>query len=322
MKRDSERLKRAIWVKAEKRLGIAVPPESRANFEENLGYHNEDTALEDFEATLDDFCRSAELLCLSEYFSDRKGPKEAVIGKRYQKCFEKSLYLVEFVMDRRPLRKHALTFLDALKGGRINWKRVRAEWNEANPHDPMSPGVLKVRYYRAIAAEDIQREYYRRRYQNMAGVMQESFKEFKDHMERLSEGKWQLRRLSDSVPETEKVKALSFLPKEVFGLMEAWRETHPSISKWQQIKTACGSKELQALNKVWFTGEALNPSEEALLQQLYLKYPLGQNRLNVWLKQTLKQVFEKSVVDERQEDGVDQVRNLQQREANHEGPHS
>tara|TARA_Y100000310_G_scaffold317685_1_gene370817 strand:+ start:567 stop:1262 length:696 start_codon:yes stop_codon:yes gene_type:complete len=93
------------------------------------------------------------------YFSSRKKPNRSASGKRSQRCFEKRLYLVKFVMDRRLAIANWKRKSFALRK-RISWKQVCAEWNKAHPHDPMTPAVLKVGYYRAIAEEGIQRAYF------------------------------------------------------------------------------------------------------------------------------------------------------------------
>lgn len=125
----------------------------------------EDIALRDLDGLIGDFF---EHVALIEYFSSRKKPKGSTPKKRYQRCFENRLYLVEFVMRRhlfevdQTIANQGRESIDWRK--RIDWKQMFVEWNEAHPNDHISPEVLKVRYYRAIAEEDIQREYIKGRF--------------------------------------------------------------------------------------------------------------------------------------------------------------
>ena len=155
MEKDFREAKDAIWAKWERKVRMPLPQEFRDEIERDLdrGPGDEDITLADLDGLIWEFFDKFERL---EYLSSRK-PKHSASSKRYHRCFEKRLYLVEFVMDRRLTIANWKRKSFALRK-RINWKRVCAEWNKAHPHDPMSPATLKVRYYRAIAEEDIQRE--------------------------------------------------------------------------------------------------------------------------------------------------------------------
>jgi len=59
---------------------------------------------------------------------------------------------------------------------------------------------------------------------------------------------------------------------------------------WDTIKTVAP---LSALNNVWYQGGTLTSQEDVQLKQLFQQYPLGQTDYNVWLKQTLRQFYEK-----------------------------
>ena len=78
---------------------MPLPQEFRAELEGNIGGPgDEDITLNDLDGLIKEFFGKFELL---EYFSSRKKPKDSASGKRYHRCFEKRLYLVEFVMGRR-----------------------------------------------------------------------------------------------------------------------------------------------------------------------------------------------------------------------------
>ena len=52
---------------------------------------------------------------------------------------------------------------------RINWKRLCEEWDKIHPHDHNDPAGLKLKYYRAIAEDAIQKEYFARKDREYAG---------------------------------------------------------------------------------------------------------------------------------------------------------
>jgi len=107
-----------------------------------------------------------ERLDLLEYFSSRKKPKGSTPKKRYQRCFEKELYIVSFVILK--LKPYILDVKETfISRPRADWKQLRDEWNKAHPFDRMSPEVLKVRYFRAIAKPDIQDAYIKSRFKEI-----------------------------------------------------------------------------------------------------------------------------------------------------------
>ena len=165
-KEDFEKRKAALWTKREKAQGMPLSQDFRESFEASVEViaGEEDIYLQDLDSLIGDFFEHAARL--TEYFSSRKKPKGSTLKKRYQRCFEKRLYLVEFVMGRhlfevdQIIAKRGRESIDWRK--RIDWKQMSVEWNEAHPNDHMSLEVLKVRYYRAIAEADIQQEYIER----------------------------------------------------------------------------------------------------------------------------------------------------------------
>lgn len=162
MRRNFEKDKEAIWTRWEKALGMPLSQDFRDSIEANVEViaGEPDIALKDLDGLIKEFFDKRELL---EYFSSRKKPKGSTPKKRYQRCFEKRLYLVEFVMGRRLPIASWLSKSFALRK-RFNWKQICTEWNEAHPNDHMSLEALKVRYYHAITEEDIQQEYLKRRF--------------------------------------------------------------------------------------------------------------------------------------------------------------
>ena len=161
MRKDFEEREAAIWVKWERKWGRPIPQGFRERFKQNIEKTpgEEGIYLDDLDGLLRE---SFEMFELLDYFANRKKAKGSASGKRYQRCFEKRLYLVEFVMDRRLTIANWNRRSFALRK-RINWRELCEEWNKSHPNDPMSPEVLKVRYYRAIAEEDVKREYFARK---------------------------------------------------------------------------------------------------------------------------------------------------------------
>lgn len=173
-----EKGEQAIWAKAESKYGLSIPHAFRDRFEEDwerpdFNPDNEEevqAALSDFRCFIDEFFEKFELL---QYFSSRK-TKVSSSKKRYQRSFEKRLHLVRFIMGSElPIIWEEREAFALLK--RFDWKQVCAKWNEAHPYDLMSSEVLKNRYYRAIAEEDIQKEYIKRRYHFIPNLDKETY---------------------------------------------------------------------------------------------------------------------------------------------------
>lgn len=130
------------------------------------GPGDEEVALEDLESVVEQYIEVGLLL---SFPTSRKPPRGSPPKKRYQRCFEKRLHVVEFVLFRRLsfgclmpfLADGSIIPLKPLK--HFDWKWEAARWNEAHPHDHLTPDSLKVKFYRAVAEEDIQREYLERR---------------------------------------------------------------------------------------------------------------------------------------------------------------
>jgi len=169
MRKDFEKSKATLWAKWERDKGILIPDDFRKRCEEAIGLVDEDVTLADLNDYVEDRFNDLEFLRAANYFSNRKKSKGSTPKKRYQRCFEKRLYLVEFIMKRLSAitkrgHKSILDVYIQRLHKRIGWKQMCLEWNEKHPNDCMSPEVLKVRYYRAIAEEDVKREYLTRRF--------------------------------------------------------------------------------------------------------------------------------------------------------------
>lgn len=152
MNKDLEKKKDAVWKQWESKLGKRILPNVRARFEADL---ETDIDEEVYVADLDDLMKEnlekfKLLFDEREYFSHRKKPN-VTSTKRYQRCFERRVYLVKFIMGRN-LATH--------NSKRINWKQLCIDWNEAHPNDTFHPKVIKVRYYRALAEPEIRKIYF------------------------------------------------------------------------------------------------------------------------------------------------------------------
>ena len=69
-----------------------------------------------------------------------------------------------------------------------------------------------------------------------------------------------------------------------------------SLKTWDAIKATGGRPALQAFNKVWYEHARLTPEELQLLGDLFAKYPLGTDNFKTWLKQRVRQIYEKDVI--------------------------
>ncbi len=323
MNKALEQRRQSIFRKYERTYGTTLSKDFRAKFEEDAGSSGDDEiSLDDLDGVLKDFFERVKLLV---YLSSRKKPKKPVSRKRYDLCFENRLSLVGFVLARRPYEENSFILRK-----RLNWEQIWAEWKATSPHDSVSLKVLKVRYYRAIADEDIQREYYRRRYHAIADLKDSSFVVymFNNSLEELS----RLMMMTSSPDDL----ARFYKEKDIAGVMEAWREAHPATTKLQQtlqqVTIAGGSKALVALEKVWYLGDTLTPDEETLLRQVHAQCPLEQPNFKTWLGQTLRQIFENSldedpVVTEKLRHfsslPLEQMKSINRaKEARHERPHT
>jgi hypothetical protein len=68
--------------------------------------------------------------------------------------------------------------------------------------------------------------------------------------------------------------------------------------KWEAISRSFTSRDFNALTKVW-RGATISSKEMSNLRSVFERYPLGQTDFNVWLKQTLRQVQENAVNQNR-----------------------
>ena len=174
MTKDFKKRIQALWKRKEREYGIKMPPEFRDYFtnKDAFDYEDtEDTNLEESEGLIDEFFQMEKALRKREkaagYFPPC--PKPSSTRKRYQRCFEKRFHLVDFVIDQTmPLREQG----PFTHNKRFNWKWLCSEWNAAHPYDPMNKEALKVAYYRAVAEEDIQREYLDRLEREYRGHME------------------------------------------------------------------------------------------------------------------------------------------------------
>lgn len=166
MKKDFETYeekKAALWKRWERMLGKSIPDDFREQCERDMVQAGDDEGyLEDLNGSLEDFFNRLKYLETVDYFSNRKKPK-VTATKRYPRCFEKELHIVTFVIGKQ--KPYIFNVKEPfISRQHIDWKQLCDEWNKAHPFDRMSSEVLKVRYYRAIAKEDIQKAYIRSRF--------------------------------------------------------------------------------------------------------------------------------------------------------------
>lgn len=162
--RDLAKKKQDIWAKWERTSGVPLPQTFRDLVEQDYDDYDGEIYLSDLDGGIEDFFKKIVAL---QYLPSSRKPKAPVPQKRYQRSFNKRLHLVDFIIGRQlTIRNHRQRSFTHQR--RINWKQTCEDWNEAHPYDLMTPEVLKATYYRAVAEEDIQREYFDRKYREYA----------------------------------------------------------------------------------------------------------------------------------------------------------
>jgi hypothetical protein len=88
-----------------------------------------------------------------------------------------------------------------------------------------------------------------------------------------------------STPTPQATQTATATPKTISG----------ADNNWSFFESIGGSQLLTILDGVWYQGKPLTPEQLSDLQMLYKIKPLGQTNFNTWYKQTLRQLYEKSV---------------------------
>ena len=68
---------------------------------------------------------------------------------------------------------------------------------------------------------------------------------------------------------------------------------------WDEIAILAKFSGLNIFYNVWFKKQKITQDEEKILKAIFDKYPLGTHNFNIWLKQRARQLYEKSVEEER-----------------------
>jgi hypothetical protein len=180
--RERQRFVDQVWREKEEEHGFPCPALLRRLVKPRdylTGHHDEDTERQDFRDGVDD-CIEQQLPVIfhfaagfaSAFVGEAEDEAEGQqSGKRvYQKCFERRLRIFGFVAER------ALPPLGVLRGDfriapkRMPWRELSAAWNRAFPHDPMTPELLRVAYWRAKQA-GLGEVYRRRQLQGLADML-------------------------------------------------------------------------------------------------------------------------------------------------------
>ena len=170
---DIEKRIRDIWHKHEIEVGQRIRPEFREAVKELIGsdYYDEDH-MRDLDGLISEYIK---LAMAWGGLSSSKGSAVDSSKRRYHKCFERRVYLAEFVLGAIytphelfiPLLENA-----SLSKRRVDWKKMVIEWNESNPSDQMSLSVLKVEFYRAIKEDAVMREILAREWRETESYLQ------------------------------------------------------------------------------------------------------------------------------------------------------
>ncbi|KKN18523.1 hypothetical protein LCGC14_0954960 [marine sediment metagenome] len=89
-------------------------------------------------------------------------------------------------------------------------------------------------------------------------------------------------------------------PKDIRGYENVFGEgARPVMElqgrKWGAVRQGLDSGSLGALNRLWYGGGSLTPSEKTRLWDVHKSNPMGQPVFNTWVKQTLRQSYESSL---------------------------
>jgi len=66
--------------------------------------------------------------------------------------------------------------------------------------------------------------------------------------------------------------------------------------QWEAVKVKGGKPALLAFSKIWYEDTPINADENNLLKSLFEQYPYGQTNYKAWKKQTMRQIYENSML--------------------------
>lgn len=180
--RERQRFIDRVWREKGRKYGFSCPPLLRRLVDPDryfMGYQDDDMEQEDFAGAVDEFF-STQLPIILRFAAESASalasqPADKADGQSsdkrvYQKCFERRLRIFAFVAERAlpPLGVLGGDFSIAPK--RMPWRQLCAQWNKAYPHDPMTPELLRVAYWRAKQA-GLGEVYRRRQLQDLADML-------------------------------------------------------------------------------------------------------------------------------------------------------
>ncbi len=89
-------------------------------------------------------------------------------------------------------------------------------------------------------------------------------------------------------------------PEDIRGYENVFGEGARPIGElsgrtWGNVRPSLDSGSLGALNRLWYGGGQLSPSESSRLWGVHKSNPMGQPVFNTWVKQTLRQSYENSL---------------------------
>jgi hypothetical protein len=227
LKEIQKRINR-IWANQEKEIGVSIPDILRSLIENDmLAGINDKEALEDFESALPDYLRIylIGLKARSLLEHQKEVPVISVKKRMYQKCFERRLRIVGFIIDRK-LNLNNMIQRNLKIRGHIDWKQITNAWNKAYPYDRIQPEVLKVEFYRAKSEEYLRQVYLNKKDEEWNEVFASELKAWEPAIKELSEITLKIPSLSSDLELlqqgmaklTEMAPALDDISKEIKGI--------------------------------------------------------------------------------------------------------
>jgi hypothetical protein len=163
MIKDLKTLKREMWAEAEKDYGQRIPEEFK-NIVENTMLHGiyDEVGLDDLRGQIPNYLKLFTLgFNIGKRLHETEPKDNTPKRNRYQRPFEKQVYLVNFVA-RKFLNIKNLLDRSLTPHSRIKWQSLASEWNTKHLNDPITPAGLKLNFYRAIKDGDVRREFFLR----------------------------------------------------------------------------------------------------------------------------------------------------------------
>jgi len=139
--------------KIERKMNCTIPPEVKGEMVSAFETHSGAIECDDDVNYFEEGAKTFLPAIVRNYKFTAPLPKES--RRTYQKCYERRLHLVSFVIDRVKISMYNLWFHNLHGKKRIPWQSLSAEWNRAFPFNRFTADSLRREYYRAIKEDQM-----------------------------------------------------------------------------------------------------------------------------------------------------------------------